>query len=392
LPGFSARLSSRHLVFYVRYWLHGRGRLVRYRIGAAPKLSLAEARAEARRILARVELAQDPHAEREQRRQGEDLVAVCQAYLEAVTRRGIAVSTRREFGRQIRAYVAPARIAHVPALDLRRRDVRAWLDKLAEEHGGPQANRVYQLVRAACRWAVRDELLTTDPLHALQRPRPEAPRERVLTDDEVDLLWTVIDGEARSAHPDWPARAGAAAQILLLLGQRCGETLAMRWEHLDLDASPALWRIPGESRKGGRAQVVPLPPLAVRILDGLRPAGAPEPLRGRVFDRLAAGRQNALRWWAPIRTKAMAAGAEHFTRHDLRRTCATGCARLGAAPEVVSRILGHSVHPGGARVTATYDRYDRLGEQAAALVTWAAHVERIASGERRRGEVLPFGR
>ena len=70
---------------------------------------------------------------------------------------------------------------------------------------------------------------------------------------------------------------------------------------------------------------------------------------------------------------------ERFTLHDLRSTCATGCARLGAAESTVSRILGHAVVAGTVPVTARYDRFAHLPERAAALTAWSQHVEQLVA-------------
>jgi hypothetical protein len=81
-----------------------------------------------------------------------------------------------------------------------------------------------------------------------------------------------------------------------------------------------------------------------------------------------------------------------FALHDLRRTCATGCARLGASESTVSRILGHKAIAGTIAVSGIYDRFDRLPEIRSALVAWATYVETLVAGEARRGEIVAFGR
>jgi integrase len=81
-----------------------------------------------------------------------------------------------------------------------------------------------------------------------------------------------------------------------------------------------------------------------------------------------------------------------FTLHDLRRTCATGCARLGASESTVSRILGHKAIAGTIAVSGIYDRFDRLPEIRAALVSWSNYVEALVTGDEKRGEVVAFGR
>jgi len=68
---------------------------------------------------------------------------------------------------------------------------------------------------------------------------------------------------------------------------------------------------------------VPVPPAMLRVLDELRMVTGTSI---RVFDGVS--ESNAERnWWGRIRDRAMSHGAEAFTKHDLRRTCATGCNR-----------------------------------------------------------------
>ena len=62
-----------------------------------------------------------------------------------------------------------------------------------------------------------------------------------------------------------------------------------------------------------------------------------------------------------------------WTFHDLRRTAASGMARLGFAVHVIEAVLNHT---GGeiSGVTAVYNRHKYLAEKRRALDTWAAYV------------------
>jgi integrase len=65
---------------------------------------------------------------------------------------------------------------------------------------------------------------------------------------------------------------------------------------------------------------------------------------------------------------------EPWTFHDLRRTAATGMARLNIAPHVVDRVLNHV--SGTIRgVAAIYNRFDYAEERKAALEAWSRHIE-----------------
>jgi integrase len=68
----------------------------------------------------------------------------------------------------------------------------------------------------------------------------------------------------------------------------------------------------------------------------------------------------------------------NWTLHDLRRTAATGMARLNFPPHVVDKVLNHT--SGTIRgVAAVYNRFAYLDERRAALEAWGRHVDSIVT-------------
>jgi integrase len=66
----------------------------------------------------------------------------------------------------------------------------------------------------------------------------------------------------------------------------------------------------------------------------------------------------------------------HWNLHDLRRTAATGMARLNFPPHVVDKVLNHV--SGTIRgVAAVYNRFEYLEERRAALEAWGRYVENL---------------
>jgi len=64
--------------------------------------------------------------------------------------------------------------------------------------------------------------------------------------------------------------------------------------------------------------------------------------------------------------------------HDLRRTAATGMARLNIPPHVVDKVLNHV--SGTIRgVAAVYNRFEYLEERRAALEAWGRYVCNLVS-------------
>ena len=69
----------------------------------------------------------------------------------------------------------------------------------------------------------------------------------------------------------------------------------------------------------------------------------------------------------------------HWTFHDLRRTCATGLARLGIPVRVTEAVLNHVSGTGGG-IVAVYQRHDYADEKRKALEAWARFVLSLVEG------------
>ena len=69
-------------------------------------------------------------------------------------------------------------------------------------------------------------------------------------------------------------------------------------------------------------------------------------------------------------------GLADFRVHDLRRTCATGMARLGVPRSHISLVLDHVSVTQGTITGAVYDKYSYDAEKRAALDKWSDHLAR----------------
>jgi integrase len=138
----------------------------------------------------------------------------------------------------------------------------------------------------------------------------------------------------------------------------------------------ALWTIPAERSKNGRAHEVPLPATAQALLaEAPRIVGNDHVFTGRgkaPFSPFTAAK-------AEIYELAPIAG---WTFHDLRRTLASGMARLGQPVHVIEAVLNHRSGTISG-VAAIYNRHQYLEEKRAALEEWGKHV--LALAERANG-------
>jgi integrase len=233
--------------------------------------------------------------------------------------------------------------------DVTRADVRALLDPIA----APMlANRVHATTRKFFNWCVENDLIANSPFAGVKRPHKEVARDRVLTDDELKVVWRAAEGH----------ELGSIVQLLILTGQRRAEVGNMEWSELDLDAG--LWTLPRERAKNGRRHEIPLSRQAVAILR-----------RTPRTDALVFG--PTAPFFALQRFKD-GVEVEGWTLHDLRRTCASGLARLGTPLVVIEKILNH-VSGSLAGIVSVYQRHEYAAEKRAALQQWADHVERLVT-------------
>jgi integrase len=264
----------------------------------------------------------------------------------------------------------PRAIAEMPAEKLKPGDLRLALGKISNRP--VMQNNILRFFKASMRWAAKEEMIPPSAVERMSLPNLQATRDRVLAPREIVAVWRAADQNAPK-HPRHGRAVAALFKLLLLLGQRLGETLALRWTDLNLDAKQPLWTIPATIRKGRlgreRVHILPLPPLAVTLLRDLQRVTGK---RERVFHKVS---YNAREFWThPVRDLSMEMAAEYWKLHDLRRTCATNLGDLGIPDGVVSLVLGHAKKDVTGRV---YNLSLRLPELAAALGQWAGHIERL---------------
>jgi integrase len=101
------------------------------------------------------------------------------------------------------------------AATIRRRDVAALLDKIVNRGAAVQANRTRSIAHRLFAFAVEREIVEFNPVTGVRRPTDERHRMRVLTEEEIRILWTTWEEEG--------SRTSALLRFLLLTGQRIGE-------------------------------------------------------------------------------------------------------------------------------------------------------------------------
>jgi len=374
LPGFGLRISARG----VRSWFvmqRVSRRMRRITLGRYPALGLAEARAEARRVMADMQLGIDPR-----RRKAEEAVAqeVARASFAAVVGKymgsrdylALKASTQSEIRRVL---TGPhfAALHPLPLASISKADVRASLDAISQRGVSPALSSRY--LRAFLSWCVDHDLLEVSPASAIKRIAPPPSRDRVLNLDELRIVARAIREDA--------SVIGAVFELLLLTGQRRGEVAGMRWDELrDLDGLDPVWEIPGGRTKNARPHLVWLAPL---VLERLK--RTPRTSDTYVFsvtgETPVSGFSKAKRHLdARIAAISAAKGVAvaSWRIHDLRRSFVTHLnEQLSVAPHVVEAIVNHVSGAAKTGVAGTYNRAQYARERRAALHSWAEFVHNL---------------
>lgn len=364
LPGLGIRIahpSSRHeagaKTWFVRYRSNGAQR--RMKIGTYPTLGLSEAREVARQVFTAVGAGKDPAAEKRDassRARVDTFERVAEAFITRYAKRHN--KSWQETERILKRYVIPI-WGPRQVRDITRPDVLALLDDMVDRGAPVMAKQTHSTIRKLFYWAVERGILDTSPCVRIPIPAKANERDRVLTDDELRAVWLACD------PLKWPF--GPAIRLLVLTGQRRDEVATMRWPDIDLDTG--LWTIPRELMKGDRAHEVPLSSIAKEIILSL-------PKLDETLVFTTKGRVPITGFSNAKRRLDELSGVADWRIHDLRRTAASGMARLGVEPHVVEKVLGHQTGTISG-VAAIYNRHGYQAEKQEALERWAREVLRL---------------
>lgn len=353
----------------VRYRAPGAHR--RLTLGKYPILGLSDARLRARDVLLSVTDGQDPAAERRNRckeaavRAERDTIAAL--YSQFNKRHLSTLKSGTEAGRFLERFMLPAwgdRDIH----SIRRRDVIELLDEIVDSGRAITANRVRAHVSKFFSWAVERDVIEASPVSGVKPPVKENVRDRVLTDDEIRWFWQAC---ADAGHP-W----GPLGQTLLLTGQRLREVAGMR----EVEIRGDVWHLDVKRTKNRRVHDVPLSKAAQAVLGGVqRRCGGLAYIHTTTGTSPVSGfqkaRLNIAERMLEIASIEQGEPVEipKWGWHDLRRTAATGMARLGVPVRVTEAVLNHISGTGGG-IVAVYQRHDYADEKRSALEAWAQFV------------------
>ena len=267
----------------------------------------------------------------------------------------------KETERIINKEILP-QIGKLKISDIKRADIIHIIDNIENRGAVVQGNRTLSVLSKMFNFAIERDVIPFSPVLGVKKKGIEIKRDRILTNEQIALLWKSLKNNTSSA----------LLKFLLLTGQRTGETRQMEWSEL----TGNVWTIPAIKTKNKSAHVVPLSTGAMEIINLMKVTAS----QGRfVFPGKKIGSktgdvcldQNVA---AHHLQRAIANFAwERTTVHDLRRTMRSKLAELGVLPMVAEKILNHKI-PG---ILPVYDHYDYFKEKLDALQKWSDQLTAI---------------
>ena len=275
------------------------------------------------------------------------------------------------------------------AHEVKRRDAAKLLESIVDRGAPVQACNVLEKCRKLFNKAIEWGYVESNPFAVMERPVKKVERDRVLSEDEIRLLWGILD-ESNVAI-SMSAELRRAFKLILLTGQRPGEVIGMHRQEIN----DHWWTIPAERAKNNKAHLVYLTDTALALIDEGKEYIFPSPkgkkpisenalamslrrnIQGAPDGRKVKGKAGRKKKYAelkeaqPISKNRM--GINFFRPHDLRRTAVTGMARMKIAYEVRERVVGHALP----KLEKTYNLHDYQDEKRLAMEKWEREIERI---------------
>lgn len=360
VTGFGLKVTPAGRKVYICKYRFGSGRRAptrRMTIGAhGSPWTVEAARKEARNILAKVALGEDPAREKQSAKKVLTIRELCDEYLEHGTTLKKASTLATDRGR-IERHIKPL-IGHIRLSEISRATVTRFMKDVADgktatdqktghrgraivKGGKGTAARTVGLLGGIFSYAVDAGLMTNNPVRGVKRYRDRKSQRFLSASELIRFGQALRDAEANGANP----HAVAILRLLILTGCRKGEIQCLQWPQIDFDLG--FLRLP-DSKTG--YSVRPLNGPAKSILKGqpkhqdtefVFPSNSP--------DKPYVGTPKV---WQKVRE---AAGIGDVRLHDLRHSFASIAVSGGASLPVIGALLGH-------KDAATTAQYAHLGD------------------------------
>jgi integrase len=319
-----------HVTFFIRKRVNGKDE--RIILGNFPETEVEQAREKALRARAQVSEGKHPNEEKNKLRSDITFGEMFEQFMERYSKKH--KRSWRYDEREVNKFLS--HLFKRKASSLSKQEIQLLHEKIREENGLYQANRLLERIRAIYNKSIEWEWFGTNPTLGIKKFK-EKSRDRFIQPDELPRFFQALKEEGNSTVRDY-------IWISLLTGARKANVLSMRWNEINLSRKG--WRIP--VTKNDEPLTIPLTEEAIEVLLNREK----EKINEFVFlsEKSSKGFvQDPKKAWQRILKKAT---IKDLRIHDLRRTLGSYQVATGSSLPIIGKSLGHK----SSKATEVYAR------------------------------------
>jgi len=362
--GFILRVTPNGSKSYAyRYWYDGSS--TQRTIGSVDNYTLAEARDKVDDWRKMLDEGKDPITEKESNKEAITLGEYIEIFKNDYVERKLKSSTQKTYKSRLNK-VSDDSISNMPLKDIDRSMLREFLKGEAKDYP-TNANRLQAILSKVLNEAIDDGYISENPLKGMQKLTAESSRDVQYTDDDIKAIWNAICEE-------WEPMQ-SLLKMLLITGQRLGETSKMKWS----DIHNRKWIIPKTDTKNKSSHKVPLPNMALNVLKKMKSINDASEY---VFASQRDNTGHLSEFGNVIGRIRKATMLNDFRLHDLRHIVATKMIDLDVPFIHVGKVLNHKGLSANNAITSRYvntNEKKEIEQKTKALNTWTGHLTELTT-------------
>ena len=321
LKGFGLRVSPTGRKSFIINWRNQEGRQGRKVIGIYGKLTIEQARLQAKQYFYKISLGEEP---RRNSNTNPSFAEFAKTYQDEFSYNNKSFNSYINEKYLLKNHILPV-FGKKKLNQIKRRDIEKFHSGFP--HMRVNQNRMLSLISHIYTKAIEWEYIEVNPAQGV-RKKKEEKRSRYLSKEEINRLLAVLDS--------FPYKnVSQALKIILFTGSRRGEVLGATWNQFNFEKK--IWIKPLQKTKQRRTEYIPINDETLAVLMEMKktrnglflfPSDSKE---GHMLDFKSS--------WKNI---CKLAKLEDVRVHDLRHTYASLLVNNGISLSVIGRLLGHS--------------------------------------------------
>ena len=299
------------------------------------------------------------------------VAVISERFLKYHAEKKLKPKTAREYRRQIGKYINP-KIGNRKVTEIKKHHIVKLVEDISDS-APIMANRVLATIKGMFTYAVKVDVLPVSPASGIDPPGREVEKERILELNEIATLFNILGTYNNRDTSD-------IIRLITLTALRPGEVAKMNLSQIKKENTDTWLELKKVDTKNKQIHRTFLNNFATQIINDRI---ADLNLTNYIFPaKTKSGYMRTdvlVRRVSNIQPMMKELDIDPFTPHDLRRSAATGIAKIGHWA-IVGDILGHT--PQGV-TRKHYDLYGREPEIKNALEAWGNAIENAINPQKK---------